>query len=257
MINLWYHESSNFGDMLSKYITEKLSRKNVCVVPRLYEKEHYIVIGSILSSANEHSIVWGAGFSQENETLNKVGKIHMVRGHLSRNILLKSNFDCPEFVGDSAWIMPKLFHPKVEVKYKYGMLPHWVDYEQCVEYYGNDDNVLIINLLCDNIEDVIMKILSCEKIISSSLHGLVVAHAYNIPSLWVEFSDKVIGNGFKFVDYYSSIGIDNIKPFNLREKISVNHIYSNISQDMPTCDSRKMLDCCPFTQYDNDLVPVL
>jgi pyruvyltransferase len=43
--------------------------------------------------------------------------------------------------------------------------------------------------------------------LSSTLHGLVFAHAYGKPALWLEFGDRVLGNGFKFFDYYHSIGV--------------------------------------------------
>jgi hypothetical protein len=57
------------------------------------------------------------------------------------------------------------------------------------------------------LEKVIDKIVSCTFTISSSLHGIVVSHAYNINSLWVRFADT-LGKGpvdlkgdFKFRDY--------------------------------------------------------
>ena len=46
----------------------------------------------------------------------------------------------------------------------------------------------------------------CEAIASSSLHGIVFAHAYGIPAVHVQLSDRVLGEGFKFDDYRASIG---------------------------------------------------
>jgi hypothetical protein len=51
-----------------------------------------------------------------------------------------------------------------------------------------------------------MTIAAAEVVISSSLHGIVFAHAYNRPAVWLKLSDRVIGAGFKFHDYYGSIG---------------------------------------------------
>ena len=47
----------------------------------------------------------------------------------------------------------------------------------------------------------------CETVLSSSLHGIVFAHAYGRRALWIELSSRVHGDGFKFFDYYASLGI--------------------------------------------------
>ena len=36
---------------------------------------------------------------------------------------------------------------------------------------------------------------------------LIFAHAYGIPAAWIRLSGQVLGDGFKFLDYCSSIGI--------------------------------------------------
>jgi pyruvyltransferase len=51
----------------------------------------------------------------------------------------------------------------------------------------------------------VREITSCEFILSSSLHGLVVADSYGIPNQWVEPAAEDIHNTFKFYDYYSAL----------------------------------------------------
>ena len=76
---------------------------------------------------------------------------------------------------------------------------------------------------------------SCECIISSSLHGLIIADSYCVPNKRVILTNRVSGDGFKFHDYYSSFGLTD-KPIDLNivSRIEPNAIIDNykISKDM-------------------------
>jgi hypothetical protein len=103
--------------------------------------------------------------------------------------------------------MPLFYNPSINKKYTLGFIPHYVDYHNVFNMYKNDKNVHVINLLNSNIEDVINQILSCNYIISSSLHGLIVADAYNIPNMWIKYDNKIKGDDTKFHDYFESVNI--------------------------------------------------
>ncbi|WP_323008563.1 polysaccharide pyruvyl transferase family protein [Paracoccus sp. (in: a-proteobacteria)] len=64
--------------------------------------------------------------------------------------------------------------------------------------------IKVIDLLTDKIEDTIDAFLSCEKIITTSLHGLIIADAYNIPNAWL-IADTGAGKEYKFWDYLISV----------------------------------------------------
>lgn len=77
---------------------------------------------------------------------------------------------------------------------------------------------MVIDLL-DDIEVIIRKVLACEYVISTSLHGLIIAHAYGIPALWYEYREvEWHGSDVKFFDYFSSVGITEYVPFQMPDK---------------------------------------
>ena len=91
------------------------------------------------------------------------------------------------------------------------------------------------------------EIISCEKIISSSLHGLIVADAYGIPAIWTKFSEKVLGDGFKFRDYFASVGRNDKSPLEINETTSVEMILNSFYTYKIEFDSEKLIRNCPFS----------
>ncbi|MCA0985179.1 polysaccharide pyruvyl transferase family protein [Halobacillus yeomjeoni] len=245
--------SNNFGDALNPWLFNKLVGKkpvNVKNIINYKRKPVYSVIGSVLDNnpINE-LIVWGSGFKYENSTLKKAPKsIHAVRGPLSRNNLVKLGLYCPEVYGDPALLLPKFYNPEINRKYKLGIIPHYVDKEN--KYYRNlikniDSEVLLIDIE-DNIEVVIDQIKSCELIASSSLHGLIVADAYEIPSLSIKFSNNVKGGNFKFKDYMYSVGRADVEPLEITNDITINNIIDSFTDYKIDIDLDRLLNSCPF-----------
>lgn len=74
--------------------------------------------------------------------------------------------------------------------------------------FQNPKDVLFIDIQKDPIT-VVRQIDRCEMILSTSLHGVIFAHALNIPSVWMELSEKAGSREYKFADYYSAF---NMKP---------------------------------------------
>ena len=107
--------------------------------------------------------------------------------------------------------------PAEEKEYDLGIIPHFADMELPVfeKIQTHFPNSVIVDVRKDP-ETVIKQISSCRRTISTSLHGLVISDSYGIPNCWCEASENVLGNGFKFRDYFSSFGKER-KPFDLRE----------------------------------------
>lgn len=107
-------------------------------------------------------------------------------------------------MGDGGLLYPLLLKKEPAKKYPVGIIPHYRDQTlpAVKELAARFKNAVIIDVLDEPLK-VLEQIASCEKILSSSLHGLIVADALEIPNRHVHFSGNVRGNGFKFRDYYS------------------------------------------------------
>jgi hypothetical protein len=158
---------------------------------------------------NKNTIVYGSGIRDINQDI-KGGIIKIVRGPLTRNRLMQINCYCPHIYGDPGLLLPIYYNPVIEKKYKLGIIPHHIHYIKVNEIYKNDNNILVINVINENIELTINDLLKCEKIISSSLHGLIVGDAYNIPNKWVKFNNLIKGDDTKFYDYFKSVNRTDI-----------------------------------------------
>ncbi|MES2812678.1 MAG: polysaccharide pyruvyl transferase family protein [Bacteroidota bacterium] len=217
----------NFGDFLNPYIVEKLTGKK----PKLFYPKskfsfffkHALMIGSVINKSNSNSIVWGSGIISKNDKI-KGGKFVAVRGPRTAERLNELSFNAPNIYGDPALLLPLIYEEKKESIYKIGVIPHFLDFEELNALNYNKSKVLFIDLLNSDVEFVINQILACEKIISTSLHGLIVAHAYQIPAMWWKYS-KLNGDDVKFYDYFESALINverDYQGFSFDEIIKVN-----------------------------------
>lgn len=217
---LGYTKKNNLGDDLNFYLLKLISGKKIFSYSDLLIKcKNLLFIGSILQKyMNEESIIWGSGTIDDKESvLIKPLAVRAVRGPLTRQWLLNNKINCPEIYSDPALLLPLVYQSKVLKKYKYGIIPHYVDWDspgvlRLCDLLA-DSSITVISMAdYKTCEDVIDKINECEFIISSSLHGIIISDAYKIPNLWVEFSDKVAGEGFKFKDYFLSVNRKNDHP---------------------------------------------
>lgn len=246
---------TNFGDDLNAPLIKSIIGELPTEVNQFFgnptNEVIYLVIGSILQWADRNSIVWGTGYMSPNSKMKeKPRKIYAVRGRLTREQLLKQGFDCSEIYGDPALLYPRYYMPVVNKKFKLGIMPHYIDQQVPVlNKFKAMPGVLFINAR-DVVNKVVDDINSCEKVASSSLHGLIVADAYGIPSTWIKLSDKVLGNGFKFRDYFSSVGRRNDKPLILNNNMGIESILNSFEEYKIQIDLDKLWETCPFRNGD-------
>lgn len=239
--------NKNFGDQLTPYLIKKISGINASYVLSRYTRfNHYIFSGSVIGSANSKSLVWGAGSMRRGEVPKEQPDIRAIRGKLTYENLMNAGFDCPYIFGDPGEILSRIYIPDIIKTYRVGIIPHYNEFnlvQQALKNANFENEVLLIDLT-ESVEKVIDKIVSCTFTISSSLHGIVVSHAYNINSLWVRFADT-LGKGpvdlkgdFKFRDYYSVDNENNIEFIELK----INELKKNLNIFEGLASSKKIND---------------
>lgn len=216
---------NNVGDMLSKPVLEHFGIEVELVNRKCRGK--ILAIGSILSSLRTNDFVWGSGSIRDKKITAPAGvKFLAVRGPKTRSLI--SNAVVPEIYGDPALLLPLIYRPTIEIKHKIGIIPHYVDKKIAPI---KDEHLIDIQA---DWKKVVDEILSCEKIISSSLHGIVIAEAYGIPAVWARYSDNIIGGDFKFQDYFLGTGRGEQKTFTDIEPIkNLSEIQQNLIKVLP------------------------
>lgn len=248
-----WSEGNNFGDALNPILIKLLFGKNAFQANKIINirnKPVYTVIGSILEDLNYRNLeIWGTGFMFEDGKLIRPPKaVHAVRGPLTRQVLMKQGIYCPEIYGDPGLLLPFIHIPVSKRKYRLGIVPHYVDKDSSTVRYLKEkykEEILIIDVQ-NNWEKVVEDINSCEAIASSSLHGIIAADAYGIPSLWIKLSDKVLGGKFKFHDYILSVGRKQMEPLLLDEEHKLIDILNSFEDYKIQIDLHGLLDSCPF-----------
>lgn len=243
----WWTYAPNFGDLVSPWLVEQMTG----VEPVLVEDDEpaYVVVGSILKYVGSHSIVWGAGsFGDErNKQINIGADYRAVRGPLTRAKIQNVGGRCPRVYGDPALLAPLYYFPEVKKAHDVGLVLRWS--ERTWQETKLDSGVTMINLGSKDVEGVIADILSCRRIVTSSLHGLIIADAYGIPSAWLS-STTPKGGEFKFYDYFLTVNkIRHATTFSpAKGRITVERLDKAFAFDSRPIefDYPRLLNACPF-----------
>lgn len=204
----WGRGLNNFGDCLQPHILKHYGLKPVYVTS--LAKSEIVLQGSILQLLPDDYqgyIIGTGGDIKEYKLLNS--KILAVRGGKIAECI-----GCKEAAfGDTGLLAPLAFRKRTDKRFKLGIVLHFVDagtgFERKLRQKLNGKDIVFINIL-DNAKKVINQIQGCNSILSSSLHGLIIADAYHIPNRRIVNRETMPTSfyDFKFEDYYSSLGIE-------------------------------------------------
>lgn len=204
----YFQKFPNAGDQFSRVVAQRYIAPDIIPCDRSpLRRPNLVLLGSILDWADARSIVCGAGLiSAESKMSVAPAAINCVRGPLTEASLEKQGMRTTGVFGDPGILAAELFPMRGSPDTPIGIVPHYVDASAPWLRSCRDRGVLVIDTLAP-LEQYFAGLQRCETILTSSLHGLIFAHSFGKPALWIEMSDRVIGRGFKFHDYYASIGV--------------------------------------------------
>jgi len=200
----WHVGRPNFGDDINPSFLQRLAGQPVRFAND-QTQPHWLGVGSILESATSASIVIGSGYLKPTSgPLPKQTTVISLRGQLS---LERAGCDGNILLGDPLVLVDRLFDKPIQKKHRTGLVAHVLNISAMKAKYGRHTH--LISPMHEPWK-VVEEIASCEQIVSQSLHGLIVADAFDIPNVWIAPSESMTGGRFKFDDYFSTL--DQAKP---------------------------------------------
>jgi pyruvyltransferase len=202
----WWDDQPNFGDLITPELLRRFGRTPIHRFPSVHRKEDWSMVGSLLHMlpSNYCGNVLGSGLIRDMQHSLPNARIWSVRGELTKRAM---GLSAATPTGDLGLLADRLV-PLGETKtHQLGLIPHFVDKNSpwVAEFARRHrDQVLVIDVE-RSAQSVIADIARCRWVASSSLHGIIVADCFDIPTVWLGISDAVIGAGFKFRDYFSSL----------------------------------------------------
>jgi hypothetical protein len=198
----WWDWEPNFGDELTAWI---LPRLGIAVRRRDIEASRLVGIGSLLEHLPRDytGTVWGSGLIFDTPKRLPQARILALRGHLTH-----ANLGRPAVraLGDPGLLVAH-GAPRAEASYPVALVPHirhrkYPLFTKLITRYPDDCRLVDV---MDRPGEVVGAISQAAAVISSSLHGVVVADAFDIPAAWVMPQPELTGGRYKFHDYESVV----------------------------------------------------
>lgn len=199
----WWTWHPNFGDELTRLI---LPMYGVAPILRPTDSAELFGVGSILDLVPDgfSGWIWGSGQLHEDDPRSlENATVLAVRGKLTRSLL-----DLPERtpLGDPGLLVSKRFR-RARRSGRIAVVPHFshrglVQIQDLMNRLGGRAMLIDVALSPSR---VVRQISAADLVVSTSLHGVVVADAYGIPVVWA-LPEPVPGGGdFKFRDHESVV----------------------------------------------------
>jgi len=199
----WWRDVKNWGDLLSPLLLHRFAHVDVAWADP--STADVACVGSILGNwikPSFNGIILGSGKLFADALVPAKATVLALRGPLTA-LGVHGHF----VLGDPGLLADELLLEPITKTHNLGLVSHWSDHELATNELYQQYDPLIIRADIDPLE-VVRQIGSCRRIVSSSLHGLIVADAFNIPRKFSPTAHWAREGGvFKVRDHNLAVGI--------------------------------------------------
>lgn len=245
---------ANLGDALSPIIVSMVSGRRVVHASMESSSPRLTAVGTIIHGMTGGDVhVWGSGSSFYRNPASATDQkelfdpeeaadfsVYATRGPISGKLVGAENWQNEPVYGDPVWLLPRYYKPEIEKKWELGVILHLselaerelvcspkINFKRYVIPQHHAGSIKLINTLTEPsveaLKTKIDEVLSCRRIVSTSLHGMVLAECYRIPCLYFGTSEKQ--PGLKSLKLSENASID----------LRLSDFYLGLGQDSLTC----------------------
>jgi len=192
----WWNRVPNLGDSLSWLLLGAYGFDVEWASP---QEAEWVGIGSVLGWFDGFTgTVWGSGRGGAELPPHDLtsATVLALRGMETRKLVKGGD---GAVLGDPGLLITDFIDP--DPQGYTAVVPHFQDQERLFGLYESDTPVDVTG----SASAAILAISRADRVISSSLHGIVLADAFGIPRKW-DYYHGSLGGGFKFLDYASVMG---------------------------------------------------
>ncbi|MBF9002141.1 MULTISPECIES: polysaccharide pyruvyl transferase family protein [Vibrio] len=198
-------QTKNIGDEFNRWFWHEIFEENI----EQYSDDVLLVgIGTVLNEKLPHANVThilgsGVGYSDSDVIDSKHWTIHFVRGKLSAKAL---GIDPLLAISDPGILISRLRVIECSQRYDISFMPHiGIDSPR---YKAFIEDVMGWHYISpsDEEEVILNDIVASGKLVTSAMHGAIIADSYRVPWFPVNTSAEILP--FKWHDWFSSLNIN-------------------------------------------------
>lgn len=207
-VNLdYWKESKNLGDAISPLIVEHvLEEAGLSFEAEVCDTRHLCAVGSVITAGAQDATVWGSGILNPKLLYRIKGRkldIRAVRGPVTRALLMEYGYRVPVVYGDPAVLMSEIYQPESHKKtHYYGFVIHKDGSARFGDVESLPRSHKFIEIKTEDYRHFIDELVSVECVVSTSLHGIILAETYGVPAILMMPECDFM----KYEDWYEATG---------------------------------------------------